>query len=80
MNKSDVELSDVAHETFHVRGDSFSSVPERQCTKIRGNYDPLCVAPSKLLVQSHGFLEFIIIGDFSCLFRFNHLILEIVNA
>ena len=39
MNESDVELSDVAHETFHVRGDSFRSVPERQCTTIPGNYD-----------------------------------------
>ena len=39
MNESDVDLSNVAHETFHIRRDSFSSVPERQCTTIRSNYD-----------------------------------------
>ena len=39
MNESDVEFSNVAHETFHVRGDSFCGVPERQCTTIRSNYD-----------------------------------------
>ena len=39
MNKSDVKLSNEAHETFHILRDSFCGVPECQCTTIRSNYD-----------------------------------------
>ena len=67
MNKSDVELSDVAHETFHVRRDSVCGVPERQCTTMRSNYD--------------GAVGHIVIEIFECPFeRKSFLIIRMLRA
>ena len=69
MNESDVELSNVAHEKFHVSGDSFCGVPERQCTTIRGNYDRAVKSTSlaQWFNKYHAGLEVmgsILMGDF----------------
>ena len=67
MNESDVELSDVAHEMFHVHGDSFCGVPERQCTTIRSNYDRA--------------VGHIVIEIFKCFFeRKSFLVLRMLHA